>query len=254
MSSATSMRSGFVAQREARVDDTANAFGERRLLHYFVEGGEPGTPEGYLVWVPPGNVVNPHFHRLDQYQIFFGAEGATYQRIPLEHGAVLVHYTDAFTTYGPFQTTVKPMEFYTLRGGTDRFTGYMPGDRGLRRPGHGRRVERTLDLSRPMPGPGEIEYDVVIDRTEDGLTCCLISAGPEAAVTVPEPAGSGGQYLCLLSGAASTGPQPAERHALAWVGPQDEPLRYVAGPTGCRVVVLQLPVPTAVAEAPGSER
>ncbi|HEX9506417.1 MAG TPA: hypothetical protein VGA62_10480, partial [Acidimicrobiia bacterium] len=50
---------------------------------------------------------------MNQFQVFFPAPGAWYKRRSLH--SVLVHYVDAFVTYGPFGSADQPLEFYTLR-------------------------------------------------------------------------------------------------------------------------------------------
>ena len=44
----------------------------------YVEGNEAnddGKPQGFLVEQPPGSVTPPHFHEVDQFQVFVGGDG-----------------------------------------------------------------------------------------------------------------------------------------------------------------------------------
>ncbi|MBI5089129.1 MAG: hypothetical protein HZB15_09810 [Actinobacteria bacterium] len=231
---------GLVALADTRVLDARNAFGERRVLHYFVESGEVEGPEGYLVEMPAGNVVNTHFHRVDQFQVFFGAPGATYRRTELGPDTALVHYVDAFTTYGPFRTAHEDMQFYTLRGRTAPFTAYMPEGRAELRPSRRRHHEHVVRLDGPLPEPGQSDTVVLADGT-DGPYIAVVSGGPNAVMPIGLRGASEGQYVVLLRGAVSDGGREVDVHAAAWMGPGGRSLELVAGSHGCRVAVLALP-------------
>ena len=88
----------------------------------------PG-PQVYMNNVDPGITLSAHFHRIDQFQVFFGTDGARFQRKPIP--AVFVHYADAFATYGPFSAAPDAALLYaTIRARSDNYGGVMPGARG----------------------------------------------------------------------------------------------------------------------------
>ena len=59
-------------------------------------------PQAFLIETyPPEQQTAAHFHSTDQFQIFFPAEGAYYQRTEIR--SPLLHYSDAYTTYGPLE-------------------------------------------------------------------------------------------------------------------------------------------------------
>ena len=96
----------------------------------------PG-PQVYMNSVDPGVTLSAHFHRIDQFQVFFGTDGARFQRKPVP--PVFVHYADAFATYGPFSAAPDASLLYaTIRARSDNYGGVMPGARG-ERPYLGRR-------------------------------------------------------------------------------------------------------------------
>ena len=41
----------------------------------------------------------------------------------------MLHYADAYTTYGPFGTGEAPLQLFTLRRQASEITGFMPKDR-----------------------------------------------------------------------------------------------------------------------------
>ena len=59
-------------------------------------------PLAFLVNGPPAFVIPPHFHEIDQYQIFVGGS-ATLGKHKVLPGSV--HYADAYTPYGPITAT-----------------------------------------------------------------------------------------------------------------------------------------------------
>src|SRR4051812_8766458 len=126
-----------------------NEFGEPRTIFHYYEGAAGQEPEGFMVRLPRESSVKAHFHRVDQFQLLFGAQGSWYQRTKWQ--GVLVHYADAYTTYGPFGAEAAPMDFFTLRARADGYVGYMPGARqDLVRRGR-RNLHATIEPSALVP-------------------------------------------------------------------------------------------------------
>ena len=83
----------------------------------------PG-PQGYLARVAPTHDVGSHFHKVDQFQVMFGAPGAFYQRW---RSRAFLHYTDAYSVYGPFGAGQEDeFFFFTLRAVQSTLHGAMP--------------------------------------------------------------------------------------------------------------------------------
>jgi len=92
---------------------------------------DPGAPEpddatlypmAFLVEKDPGAVVHPHFHRADQYQVVV-AGGGRLGRHAL--AGVEVHYTDAYSAYGPIVAGEDGIAWFTLRNAWDPGARYM---------------------------------------------------------------------------------------------------------------------------------
>src|SRR5436189_5271805 len=98
----------MISLESATVREFHNVFGETRLF-YDVYANELG-PQAFLVRMRENNIVHPHFHNVDQFQLFFESPHASYQRTAIS--SILVHYADAFTTYGPFKPGDEPPEYY----------------------------------------------------------------------------------------------------------------------------------------------
>jgi len=55
-------------------------------------------PMAFLVEMGPGAVTRPHFHQADQFQVVVAGRGMLGDR---EFSDGAVHYTDAYSAYGP---------------------------------------------------------------------------------------------------------------------------------------------------------
>lgn len=62
------------------------------------EANDNGLPQGFLVEQPPHSVTPPHFHEVNQFQVF-GGGGCKIGK----HDAapISVHYANGHTPYGP---------------------------------------------------------------------------------------------------------------------------------------------------------
>lgn len=115
-------------------------------------------PVAFLVERGPGGITKPHFHQADQYQVVVSGYG---KLGPHDTGTVAVHYTDAYSAYGPIVAADEGIAWFTLRNCWDPGAKYMAdldsraelrASRGIRigrpRPIRCRRSPRT-DCSKP---------------------------------------------------------------------------------------------------------
>ena len=231
----------FIPQEDANLSVTQNQYGEsRRLWEYYREN--PG-PQGFLVEVPENNMVNPHFHRVNQFQIFFPAEGARYQKTPLDR--VEVHYTDGFVPYCPITTGDTTMEFFTLRAAHDpskSWIAYMPKERARLT----RRGKRHIHHAVPgtdglSPWPAEPTVNTLFEYP-DGLSgrVAYVPAGGSAPSL--DPSNGGGLYHIVLQGAAQIDTQLFSVKSLLWLNPDNPVPTIVAGGAGLMLLTVQFPV------------
>lgn len=234
----------FVASTDASFEDFRNKLGESRMVaKYFTQDG---GPHGYLVRTPKNDAIKAHFHRVDQFQLFYGASGARYKATALEPGQLMVHYADAYSTYGPIHIGDNDMDYFTLRARLDRFTAYMPAGRDeLVHTSRHRNIYKNLDAEFDPDRPGT---ETIIEPDHDRLAAYRIRAGRGRAVSPPSSAGSCGQYYCILNGAAQHNGQTLGPRSLAWIGPDHAPLQLTAdADVGLDMLVFQFPNPTAPA-------
>jgi hypothetical protein len=201
-------------------------------------------PQAFLIETyPPNSKTAAHFHSTDQFQIFFPAQGAYYQRTDIR--SPLVHYSDAYTTYGPFGSGEAPMSLYTLRRQASQITGYMPKDRDklVRRGWRNIHVDLGPELEqRAVPGTSRVS--TLIEPQDDGLAAYLVSAGPNTAEAEPPPnhEQATAQYLYVLDGQLVLGDRPYGPRSLGW-RTLDAPLPVLASSeeSGFTLLILQFP-------------
>ena len=196
-------------------------------------------PHGFLVDYAPHRDTKAHFHTVDQFQLFFGSPGSRYQRHALPRA--LLHYTDAFVTYGPFSTTEQPLRFFTLRPQESSLTAYMPADRDKlcyrgRRQYH---VELDALLDREHPPRGEIVVEQLIPVEDDGLAATLVVAGAcEEVELANPPVRTSGTYVCVLAGEVVIDGKTYGERSLGWLAADCAPI--VAGTTHAATTSLAL--------------
>lgn len=239
---------GFVGDDDGALLSAVDSEGVRRDVHVVigghreVRGGPQGRPQAFLVHMPPHDQVPAHFHRIDQFQVFFGASGARYQRTDVARGTVLVQYADAYATYGPFSSGDEMLDFYTLRAAGDGVTAFMPGARDLLVHRGRRLLQVPVPLDAGRPGGAQPRTDPVIGPEPDAMACFVLRGPAGSTVTGPDPAGTGGHFYVVVGGAAECQGRRFRPKAVAWVPPGGEALTLGAGDgPGFDVLVVQYP-------------
>ena len=208
-------------------------------------------PVAFLVEKRPGGVTRPHFHRADQYQVVVGGSG----KLGLhDTGGVAVHYTDAYSAYGPIVAADKGIAWLTLRPGWDPGAKYMENldNRAELRASRDRHThwEATSDPEPPvseaaLKTASGIASACVLEG-EHGLATWRYRLPPSATLTGPDPAAGGGQFWVVLAGTLSAaGSALLGVNSCVFVAPDDGALPAVAGPGGAEALCLQFRVPYA---------
>ncbi len=83
-------------------------------------------PMAFLVEKGPGAVTRPHFHQADQFQVVVAGRGMLGDH---EFSDGAVHYTDAYSAYGPIVAGKSGIWWFTLRNRWDPGARYMPAER-----------------------------------------------------------------------------------------------------------------------------
>ena len=204
-------------------------------------------PMAFLVEKDPHAVVRPHFHAADQYQVVVQGGG----RLGRHHvGTVAVHYTDAWSAYGPILAADEGISWFTLRNTWDPGARYMPAARDQLRAAREQDLQHREATAGPLPvaaeddlaRTGEIASLTVIEPVADGMATWRYRLPPGASLSGPDPREGGGQYWVVLSGAAQVaagGLLPP--NSCIFVAPDEASLGLVAGSAGAEALCLQFP-------------
>jgi hypothetical protein len=193
-------------------------------------------PQGFFTDFGPNFLINPHFHRVDQFQIIVRGE-AKLGKQPLV--PVTIHYADGFTPYGPIVCGAEGMAFFNLRSHSD-VGGYpMPGSRAELERRAGRTwTEHTRlaldDQSRSL------KIQSLVDLQDDGLGAFEIVAGPGVSLLSDVVAGAC-RYELILAGSLEIGGQSLPRHSCVFASAGEVLDSRRAGPDGVHLLDLQLP-------------
>jgi len=87
-------------------------------------GPETVYPMGFLVEQAAETLVQAHFHAANQWQVVVGGDGALGRHAV---GPIALHYTNAFSSYGPLQAGPAGLQYFSLRNAFDPGARYVPG-------------------------------------------------------------------------------------------------------------------------------
>lgn len=208
----------------------------------YVEGNESnddGQPQGFLVEQPPGSVTPPHFHEVDQFQVFVGGDG----RIG-KHDArpVSVHFAAGHTPYGPIVAGESGVSYFSLRAGFDPGAKYMPAQRSKLRPGP-RRFRLSEPVAAEAPDRVTADSQSLIQAEPDGLEARIVRLKRDGRTSLPAPSSGAGQYLVVISGSLVQERERFEPLSCLFVTADEPPMTAIAGPDGLELLVLQFPKP-----------
>jgi len=194
----------------------------------------------------PESQILPHFHGIDQFQVFIDGSGrlAKHAISPIS-----IHYTNAWTGYGPIVAGEKGMSYYVMRPGLDVLGSqyiHVPESRQYIKRGRKRFLlaeniqRKTLDDLRKMT---TIENDRVIDVAADdpdaGVFAHIISMGPNTTFTGTDPRLGGGQVLFIMEGSMThDGKELGLRGAIAITNVESQ-VTVKAGADGVQIMYLQ---------------
>ncbi len=201
------------------------------------------TPMAFLAEGSANRVLRTHFHEVDQFQVMYNGSGAM-GRTPVGPGAV--HFSRAYTPYGPISYSDKGLGFITLRAHRDPGAQYLPENREVlvkvakRTPWQ---VTATPDFDLD-PGEGGVAMKALDGVKDDnGLAGFSVKMNPGAKAYTPDPSKGDGQYVLVMKGSVVHEGQRKKELTIIWVGRNEGPFELVAGPEGMEGLILNFPVP-----------
>lgn len=206
-------------------------------------GPEVIYPMGFLVEQGAETLVQAHFHAANQWQVVVGGEGA----LGRHHVApVAIHYTNAFSSYGPLRAGPAGLHYFTLRNGYDPGARYV-ADSAHEMRGRPRKFREAKAEAGPPATAAELaalpapDARVLVPMATDGLAAWRHRLPPGAALRGPDPREGEGQYWVVTAGSIAPDGMDLPPLSCAFVFPADGPAEAMAGPGGAEVLVLQYP-------------
>jgi hypothetical protein len=211
------------------------------------EGKLKNEPQAFLIEMTPNEVIVPHFHEVDQYQIFV-AGGGSLGRATEVANPLAVHYADHHTGYGPINAGPQGFSYFTLRAKTDPGAVYLhqPGYREKLKPSRKRHflTQVTLSTEPVLLDRRDAALEPLSeeqDQESDGLGAWLLRAGPGVSVAGPSPAETGGQHYLVVNGALALESRRFPAWSTIFLSPDEPPLQVNAWSSGVEVLILQYP-------------
>jgi hypothetical protein len=206
-------------------------------------GPEVIYPMGFLVEQGADTLVQAHFHAANQWQVVVGGEGAL-GRHPV--APVAIHYTNAFSSYGPLRAGPEGLHYFTLRNGYDPGARYVP-DAAHEMRGRPRQFREAKAAAGPPASAAALAAlaapvaDILVPMAADGLAAWRHRLPPGAGLRGPDPMQGEGQYWVVTAGSLTLAEAVLPRLSCAFIFPADGPAEVLAGAGGAELLVLQYP-------------
>ena len=213
----------------------------------------PGAvdPQAFLAEGSDGRVIRPHFHDVDQFQIFVSG-GGTVGRHAI--APFQVHFARKHTPYGPIVGDHRGFGFFTLRAQHDPGAQYLPEHREKLEKQASRQPWQLTRGVRFPKASGAIAIEPIEGIADDrGLAALALTMPPNAEATAPDPAASNGQYIVVLGGSLHHEGREHNATTIVFLRPEEGAFRLVAGSEGLEAVALHFPRaerPAAATPAP----
>lgn len=213
--------------------------------------GRPGDgqvhelqPQAFLIEMSANEVIVPHFHEVDQFQVFVSGSGSIGRN--KETGQpLLVHYADHHTGYGPITAGAQGYSYFTLRAKSDPGATYLhnPGYREKLKPSakrHGVAAGITLSTDPVLMSRKDVVVEPLMRElaTGDGLGASLIRMAPGTSYTGPDPSTTGGLYYLVANGSVELESGSYAAWSPIFVARTDSALTLRAGARGAEALLL----------------
>lgn len=209
--------------------------------------GDPrvkGKPQAYMLDMHADEVLPPHFHVIDQFQVFFRGSGTLGRNSDIVH-PVGIHYADHHTGYGPITAGAEGFSYFTLRPETDPGAVYLHKE-GYRDKLEPSRKRHHLVHTRINEDPAAIHDGVsaeslVVKSTRDDAGITVLRMGSHGRSAAPNPRISGGQYYLVLSGGLVHGDAMYPPLSVIFVDRNEPAFEVQAGSQGLEALIMEFP-------------
>ena len=199
-------------------------------------------PQALLIEMNADEVILPHFHPVDQFQIFIAGSGKLGRK---DAAAIMLQYTDHHVAYGPITAGAQGLSFFALRRLTDSGPVYMD------KPGYREKLVPSPKRSHEI-GPLPLSTELVLkartqvaleplfeENYDDGLAAYVLRIGGGMTTTAPAPHSGGGQHYLVLNGAMDIGGKSYGPWSTIFVDCAECAPLVSGGDKGAEVLIMQ---------------
>lgn len=203
-------------------------------------------PQAFLVDMRPSDTIPPHFHAVDQFQVFVAGSGSLARNSDVAL-PVTVHYVDHHTGYGPVDSGPQGFSYFGLRAKTDSGPVFLhqPGYREKLIPSKKRHFTArvTLSIDPVLLSRDTAALEPVIEGLDvaDGLGALVLRMGPAMKMAGPDPRRTGGQYYLVMNGSLERSGESYPAWSVIFQDPAESALEVIAGSAGLEALILQFP-------------
>ena len=213
---------------------------------FFGSRDNPHAPHADLNHYDPGrsSYSGTHFHVRDQFQVVVAGRGRIGRH---DLSPYCVHFTRAYTPYGPLVTDGTGLTFMVMRAHFDPGSQHLPEKQSMLTQVADR---RPWQISRPLTFPvlqtgrgiaGMTMQPVPGVSDENGLAAYTLTMEPHARALAPDPSNGDGQYLIVTRGSLSHGDREHKALALVFIETHEAAFPIHAGAEGLQAIILNFP-------------
>jgi hypothetical protein len=233
------------ARRAVKSRGTGEAHWRTDFIGRHGDGQFKEEPQAFLIDMSANETIMPHFHEVDQFQVFVAGAGSLGREAA---APLVVHYVDHHTGYGPINAGPQGYSYFTLRAATDPGAHYLhrPGYREALKPSRKRHATAdgiALSTEPVLTARSEVAVEPLLKELDcsDGLGAWLVRLGPGAITPAPAADKSAGQHLLVVNGSLECCGASYPAWSVVFVGRGEPSPELKAGERGLEVLVLHYP-------------
>ncbi|MSQ62676.1 MAG: hypothetical protein EXR33_02365 [Betaproteobacteria bacterium] len=198
------------------------------------------APQAFLVEQGANEVVLPHFHEQNQFQVVING-GGTVGRNAV--APITVHYAGAYTGYGPISSGDDGLWYLTLRPMMDNGPLYLHESRDKMKPGPKKHYQSETIGATPEGSLAKLAQPEAqtINADPQGPTVELFRVPPQQRQAVAGPDRGGGQFFFVTGGSLRSNGVEYPKWSCLWAGSGDPAFEIAAGASGVEVLLLEFP-------------
>ena len=202
-------------------------------------GGSP-SPQAFLVEQGANEVVLPHFHEQNQFQVVVHGGGSVGRSAV---APITVHYAGAYTGYGPISSGDDGLWYLTLRPMMDNGPLYVHESRDKMKPGPKKHYQSAALGTTPEGDLAQLSQPEAqtINADPQGPTVEVLRVPPQQRQTMTCTDAGGGRFFFVTAGSLLANGMEYPKWSCLWSASNDPAFEVVAGESGVEVLSLGFP-------------